>query len=238
MGGNVMGGNVFRARAEPPRTAGVRPDQVRDVLDVRDDAVAALTVLALIARMLRELLTDRPDRGYPLSAAAITIGAVKVALPMRCGRLGRGCPLPADRGIVADYEMAIARVLIALDDIEPPATRARVRSIRPPKYAKRTERPGTLGLDARLRKAMRATDLARAAAQDLSDELYAIGVDVCGFDLSRLSVDDLDLIEGFVWDSTTRWPRPLVDPVFARSVSNGDGTMLVRAPALLIWPGA
>jgi hypothetical protein len=225
-----MAGNVFRARAEPARTAGIRPDQVRDVLDIRDDAVAALTVLALIARMLRELLADRPDRGYPLSAAAITVGAVKVALPMRCGRLGRGCPLPADGGIVGNYEMAVARVLAALDDIQPPS-RPRVRSIRPPLFSRRA---GSLS---GLPKAIRATDLARAAAQDLSDELYAIGVDVCGFDLSELVVDELELIEGFVWDSTTRWPRPLVDPVFARSISNGDGTMMVRAPSMLIWPG-
>jgi hypothetical protein len=226
-----MAGNVFRARAVPARTAALRPDQVRDVLDVRDDAVAALTVLALIARMLRELLSDRPDRGYPLSAAAITVGAVKVALPMRCGRLGRGCPLPADPGVVANYEAAVARVLTALDDIDPPAVRARVRSIRPPKYSRRAVALGGLP------KAIRATELARAAAQDLSDELYAIGVDVCGFDLSALVIDELDLIEGFVWDSTTRWPRPLVDPVFARSISNGDGTMMVRAPSVLIWPG-
>jgi hypothetical protein len=234
-----MAGNVFQAL--PPRTAAVRPDQVRDVLDVRDDSVAALTVLALIGRMLRELLTDRPDRGYPLSAAAITVEAVKVALPMRCGRLGRGCPLPADAGVVGNYELAVARVLTALDDISPSAppgfVRRRVRSIRPPQSAKRSERTAPLGLDARLRKAARATELARAAAQDLSDELYAIAVDVCGHDLSRLAIDDLDLIEGFVWDSTTRWPRRLVDPVFARSISTGDGTMLVRAPALLIWPG-
>jgi hypothetical protein len=223
-----MAGNVFRARAMPARTAGIRPDQVRDVLDVRDDAVAALTVLALIARMLRELLTDRPDRGYPLSAAAITVGAVKVALPMRCGRLGRACPLPADPIVVAAYEAAVARVLTALDDIDPPPARARRR---PPSFGKRA---GSLG---GLRKAMRATDLARTAAQDLSDELYAIGVDVCGFDLSALVVDEFELVEGFVWDSTTRWPRPLVDPVFVRSVSNGDGTMTVRAPAMLIWPG-
>jgi hypothetical protein len=224
-----MAGNVFRARAMPARTAGVRPDQVRDVLDVRDDALAALTVLALIARMLRELLADRPDRGYPLSAAAITVGAVKVALPMRCGRLGRACPLPVEAGVVRTYETAVARVLTALDDIDPPpALRARRR---PPSLSKRA---GSL---AGLRKAIRATDLARSAAQDLSDELYAIGVDVCGFDLSDLVVDELELLEGFVWDSTTRWPRPLVDPVFARSVSNGDGTMTVRAPAMLIWPG-
>ncbi|MEV6850617.1 hypothetical protein [Actinoplanes sp. NPDC051411] len=225
-----MAGNVFRARAMPARTAGIRPDQVRDVLDVRDDAVAALTVLALIARMLRELLTDRPDRGYPLSAAAITVGAVKVALPMRCGRLGRACPLPADPAVVATYETAVARVLTALDDIDPPPAPVRARR-RPPSVGKRA---GSLG---GLRKAVRATDLARTAAQDLSDELYAIAVDVCGFDLSELVVDELELIEGFVWDSTTRWPRPLVDPVFARSVFNGDGTMMVRAPAMLIWPG-
>jgi len=219
---------VFRARAMPARTAGLRPDQVRDVLDVRDDAVAALTVLALIGRMLRELLADRPDRGYPLSAAAITVGAVKVALPLRCGRLGRGCPLPADPGIVAGYEAAVTRVMAALDDIDPPPLRARRR---PPALSKRA---GSL---AGLRKAIRAVDLARAAAQELSDELYGIGVDVCGFDLSGLVVDELELIEGFVWDSTTRWPRSLVDPVFARSVSNGDGTMTVRDPAVLIWPG-
>jgi hypothetical protein len=224
-----MAGNVFRARSMPARTAGVRPDQVRDVLDVRDDAVAALTVLALIARMLRELHADRPDRGYPLSAAAITIGAVKVALPLRCGRLGRGCPLPAGPGVVAGYEAAVARVLAALDDLDPPPVRARRR---PPSLSKRA---GSL---AGLRKAIRATDLARASAQDLCDELYGIGVDVCGFDLAALVVDELELIEGFVWDSTTRWPRPLVDPVFARSVSNGDGTMTVRDPALLIWSGA
>jgi hypothetical protein len=125
-----MAGDVFRARAVPARTVGIRPDQVRDVLDVRDDAMAALTVLALIARMLRELLADRPDRGYPLSAAAITIGAVKVALPMRCGRLGRGCPLPADAAVVAGYETAVARMLTTLDDIQPPS-RARVRPIWP-----------------------------------------------------------------------------------------------------------
>jgi hypothetical protein len=225
-----MAGNVFRARAVPARTAGIRPDQVRDVLDVRDDAVAALTVLALIARMLRELLADRPDRGYPLSAAAITVGAVKVALPLRCGRLGRGCPLPADPGVVGAYESAVARVLTALDDIEPPP-RARVRPIRPPALSRRA---GALG---GLTRAIRATDLARSAAQDLCDELYAIGADVCGFDLSELVVDELELIEGFVWDSTTRWPRALVDPVFARSISNGDGTMMVRAPSMLIWPG-
>lgn len=223
-----MAGNVFRARAMPARTAGIRPDQVRDVLDVRDDAVAALTVLALIARMLRELLTDRPDRGYPLSAAAITVGAVKVALPMRCGRLGRQCPLPIDPVVVADYETAVARVLTALADIDPPPVRARRR---PPDFGKRA---GTL---AGLRRAIRATDVARSAAQDLSDELYAVGVDVCGFDLSGLVVEELELIEGFVWDSTTRWPRPLVDPVFARSVFHGDGTMMVRAPSMLIWPG-
>ena len=225
-----MAGNVFRARAMPARTAGIRPDQVRDVLDVRDDAVAALTVLALIARMLRELLADRPDRGYPLSAAALTVGAVKVALPMRCGRLGRACPLPADPGVVGTYEMAVARVLTTLDDIDPPPLRVRRRPLRPPKSARRA------GLVGGLPKAIRTTDLARAAAQDLSDELYAIGVDVCGFDLSELVVDELDLIEGFVWDSTTRWPRSLVDPVFARSISNGDGTMRVRAPTMLIWP--
>jgi hypothetical protein len=224
-----MAGNVFRARAMPARTAGVRPDQVRDVLDVRDDALAALTVLALIARMLRELLADRPDRGYPLSAAAIPVGAVKVARPMRRGRLGRACPLPAEAGVVRTYETAVARVLTALDDIDPPpAARARRR---PPSLSKRA---GSL---AGLRKAIRATDLARSAAQDLSDELYAIGVNVCGFDLCDLVVDEIELLEGFVWDSTTRWPRPLVDPVFARSVSNGDGTMTVRAPAMLIWPG-
>jgi hypothetical protein len=225
-----MAGDVFRARAVPARTVGIRPDQVRDVLDVRDDVMAALTVLALIARMLRELLADRPDRGYPLSAAAITIGAVKVALPMRCGRLGRGCPLPADAAVVAGYETAVARMLTTLDDIQPPS-RTRVRPIRPPLFSRRA---GTVG---GLPKAVRATELARATAQDLSDELYAIGVDVCGFDLSELVVDELELIEGFVWDSTTRWPRPLVDPVFARSISNGDGTMRVRAPTMLIWPG-
>jgi hypothetical protein len=226
-----MAGNVFRARAMPARTAGIRPDQVRDVLDVRDDAVAALTVLALIARMLRELLADRPDRGYPLSAAAITVGAVKVALPMRCGRLGRSCPLPADPAVVATYETAVAKVLTALDDIDPPPARTRRRPRRPPKAARRA------GLVGGLPRAIRATDLARAAAQDLSDELYAIGVDVCGFDLSGLAVDELELIEGFVWDSTTRWPRELVDPVFARSAGNGDGTMTVRDPSMLIWPG-
>jgi hypothetical protein len=225
-----MAGDVFRARAVPARIAGIRPDQVRDVLDVRDDAVAALTVLALIARMLRELLTDRPDRGYPLSAAAITVGAVKVALPMRCGRLGRGCPVPADSAVVGNYETAIARLLNALGDIEPPP-RPRVRPIRPPALSRRA---GALG---GLPKAIRATDVARTAAQDLCDELYAIAVDVCGFDLSELAVDELELIDGFVWDSTTRWPRSLVDPVFARSVPNGDGTMTVRAPSMLIWPG-
>jgi hypothetical protein len=223
-----MAGNVFRARATRVRTAMVRPDQVRDVLDVRDDAVAALTVLALIGRMLRELLADRPDRGYPLSAAAITVDAVKVALPMRCGRLGRNCPLPADPVVVGNYEAAAARVLTALADIDPPPVRARRR---PPGVGKRA---GPLG---GLRRAIRATDAARSAAQDLCDELYAIGVDVCGFDLSRLVVEELELIEGFVWDSTTRWPRVLVDPVFERSVSHGDGTMMVRDPALLIWSG-
>jgi hypothetical protein len=223
-----MAGNLFRARAMPARTAAVRPDEVRDVLDVRDDVLAALTVLALIARMLRELLADRPDRGYPLSAAAITVEAVKVALPLRCGRLGRACPLPADPVVVGDYELAVARVLTALDEIDPPPVRPRRR---PPSVGKRA---GSLGS---LRKAIRATDLARAAAQELSDELYAIGVDVCGFDLSELVVEELELIESFVWDSTTRWPRTLVDPVFARSVSNGDGTMTVRDPAMLIWPG-
>jgi hypothetical protein len=89
---------------------------------------------------------------------------------------------------------------------------------------------GSAGLDTRVLAAIRTVELAQVAARALAAEVYAIGVEVCGFDLSALVVDDLERLDGFLWDSTTRWPRKLVDAVFERSITAGNGTMLVRTP--------
>jgi hypothetical protein len=206
----------------PPRLTTVRPDQVRDVIDVREDCATAATVLALIAQMIRVLLADRPEDRARHGSAAVTVGAVKVVLPARYGRPGRARPLKVDEAVSGGYEAAVEQVLTALAELgsDRALSRGHLR-----------DRPGA-PRDERLRRALDLTGRALGATRALTAEVYATGVDVCGFDLSELVVNDLERLELFRWDSTTRWPRRLVDAVFERSISTGDGTMLIRSPVL------
>jgi hypothetical protein len=235
--GRRLPGEAFLARlrsapAAPPaglpaRMADIHPDQVADVIDVREDCATATTVLALLAQMLRALL----NRRVPACSAAITIGAVKVVLPREYGRRGRIRPLRVDHKIASAYETAVSQACRAIGEVADDRALARGQ-LRDGRDRHRVADVvlGSAEVEARVRTALHATDQARVAARALAAEVYAIGVHVCGFDLSTLVVDDLERLDGFLWDSTTRWPRKLVDAVFERSITAGDGTMLIRTP--------
>jgi hypothetical protein len=230
--GRRLPGEAFLARVRSAPTAPLTqrpvrmivagPDLVRDVIDVRADCETATSVLGLLARMVRVLRADRADERTLHGPAATTIGAVKAVLPRQYGRPGRARPLRVDERFATDYATRVAEVLTAIRSIGGERGLAR--------FVPLAERDRPAGLSIRLDRASRAIESARTAARALAGAVYCIGVDVCGLDLSALVVADLEQLDGFLWDSTTRWPRKLVDAIFERSISTGDGTMLIRTP--------
>ena len=197
------------------------PELVRDVIDVRADCATATAVLSLLARMVGVLRADRADERAMHGPAATTIGAVKAVLPRQYGRPGRARPLRIDESFATAYAVAVAEVLTSIRTIGGEKGRRFVLL----GERDRREYSGT-----RLDRASRAIEGARTATRALTGAVYGIGVDVCGLDLAALVVADLDQLDGFLWDSTTCWPRKLIDAVFERSISAGDGTMLIRRP--------
>ena len=218
-----------RPAGRPVRIAGINPDsggrRHRRPRGLRDRVDGARPDRADAAGCCRPgasppgAAVDHDRRGQGGAAAAY-------------GRRGRIRPFRIDDRIASAYETAVHQACRAIGELADDKALARGRGAGQPgpAVAWPAWRSGRPTVDDRVRTAIRSVDQARAAARALAGEVYATGVDVCGFDLSALIVDDLERLDGFRWDSTTRWPRKLVDAVFARSITAGNGTMLVRPP--------
>ncbi|GAA2255265.1 hypothetical protein GCM10010402_08170 [Actinomadura luteofluorescens] len=76
---------------------------------------------------------------------------------------------------------------------------------------------------------VREIDTAHGLARDLSCDLMAQQVDASGIDLTKISLPDLAVLEGVVWDEFTRWQPGLRDRIADQSEEIAAGIYRVRS---------
>jgi hypothetical protein len=75
---------------------------------------------------------------------------------------------------------------------------------------------------------VRDIDRARDRARALDDELRTRHVDASGVDLSDVTIEDMDVLDGVIWSSQTTWPPGLRDQVRMCSREIGAGIYQVE----------
>ncbi len=61
------------------------------------------------------------------------------------------------------------------------------------------------------------------AAVELCQDVESVPVDLCGADLSRITLPDINVLDGTIWSDSTIWPSQMEDLVRACSNVIGDG---------------